>query len=112
MSSWPTGSTAAGAAAKGGVSIVGADGKPDPLVLSLLIVVIALAVGYVVIAIVYFVRQRRERRERTRGVKYFQTGAEFAPQAAAFESEKSQPFEAYGGSHERTTPYDAPAGGA
>ena len=92
----------------GGASITGPDGKPDPLVLGLLIAVCALGAGYLVLAIVYFVRSRRERQERTKGGVYFRTGAAFAPQGL----EKSQPFESYEGSHERHTPYDAPSGAA
>lgn len=36
--------------------------------------------GYVAIAIAYFVRRRRESNRRTGGAKYFKTGEQFAPQ--------------------------------
>ncbi|KIP11055.1 hypothetical protein PHLGIDRAFT_173935 [Phlebiopsis gigantea 11061_1 CR5-6] len=114
----PTGSssqqTSNSDAVRGGASIVDSNGKPDPLVLSLLIVVCALAAGYVALAIVWCVRRRREKTDRTRGMKYFKTGPDFAPQGAIFEAEKAQPFERYSGAHdsERITPYDAPSGGA
>lgn len=88
------------------------NGKPNPLVISLLVVVCVLAAGYLALAVGWFVRRRSEKSGRTKGNQYFRTGADFAPQGAIFEAEKSQPFESYGGSHERSTPYDAPAGGA
>ncbi len=99
-----------GGISNGGVSITNSDGKPNALILSLIVVVGVLAAGYVALAVMYFYRRHQEKKSRMKGSKYFQTGSDFAPQGAIFEAEKAQPFEAYEGSSEaRSTPYDPPS---
>ena len=96
--------------ASGGISVDDASGKVNPLVIALIVVCAVLVIGYVALAFAYFYRRRQERMSRTRGGRYFKTGAEFAPQVTVFEAEKSQPFESYDASPKgHTSPYDPPS---
>lgn len=96
-------------AVSGGVTVQQPNGKINPLIISLIVVVAVLAAGYAVLAGVYFYKRKQERMSRTKGSKYFRTGADFAPQAAVFDAEKPQPFESYdAAAHEPMTPYDSP----
>ncbi len=64
------------------------DDKLNSLIIGLIAGVGIMVLGYVAILIGCCVRRRKENNSRTKGVKYFKTGSEFAPQGAAFESAK------------------------
>ena len=80
------------------------NGKPSPTTIALIVVVAVPGVGYIALAIGYVMRRNSEKKARTRGMQYFDSGREFSPQTAMFANEK-------GLSESRSTPYDPPSGG-
>ncbi|KAI0076526.1 RmlC-like cupin [Panus rudis PR-1116 ss-1] len=71
----PTGVTGGAA-----ISLNDSDGKPNPLIIALIVLTSLMAIGYVALAVGFILRRNREKKTRSMGAKYFRTGAQFAPQ--------------------------------
>lgn len=90
--------------ASGAAAVINdADGKPNPLVIALIVIVGLCLAGYIFLGVVFYRRSKRSQKSRSFGSSYFRTGSEFAPQGAMYESEKV--FDA----SDRATPYDPPS---
>ena len=74
--------------------------KLSPTTIALIALVAVLGAGYVALAVGYVMRRHAERKARTNGQQYFQTGDGFSPRAPMFD-EKAL-------SGPRSTPYDPP----
>ncbi|KAI0790770.1 RmlC-like cupin domain-containing protein, partial [Abortiporus biennis] len=81
----------------GGISVNDADGKPNPLIIGLIVAVAVLVIGYIILAVAFFVGRRNK---RSPSGKYFRTGSDFS---MPYESEKAF-------APQRSTPYDPPSG--
>ncbi|KAJ3476808.1 hypothetical protein NLI96_g10902 [Meripilus lineatus] len=93
--------TASPTSLSGQLSLNDESGKTNPVIIALIVIVGVLLAGYAFIIVGWCLRRRNEKKSRSGGNKYFKPGADFAPQAASFHSDKG-----YGGPH--STPYDPP----